>query len=118
MNDELKNAVLDTLCEADRSGAVAQGLEALREEVEGLSRVEQAVLATCLGYEIAKEVFARLEAMDGADGEAWRWLCGRIGLRILPDGTPQAWSGDTLPPPEEDDAICGLSVVKVEPPVQ
>ena len=118
MDDELKNAVLDTLCEADRSGAVAQGLEALREEVDGLTRVEQAVLATCLGYEIAKEVFVRLEALEGEDGRAWRWLCGRIGLRILPDGTPQAWAGETLPPPEEEDGTCGFYAVEVKPPVQ
>ena len=92
MTDALKDAVVDAL----GSGSVARRLEALREELDGLSRVEQAVLATCLGYEIAKEVFARLEALEGADGEAWRWLRDAIGLRVLPDGTPQAWAGEAL----------------------
>lgn len=90
MNDALKDAVVEAL----GSGAVAKGLESVREDLDGLSRVEQAVLACCLGYELAREDFAALEAMEGADGEAWRWLRDGIGLRILPDGTPQAWVGD------------------------
>ena len=96
MNNALKDAVVEAL----GSGAVARRLEALREELDGLSRVEQAVLACCLGYELAREDFAVLEAMEGADGEAWRWLRDAIGLRVLPDGTPQAWAGETL---REDD---------------
>ena len=47
------------------------------EEVDGLTRVEQAVLATCLGYEVAKEVFAK-----GAPG-----ILGRPGTEA--DGKPR-----------------------------
>lgn len=82
-----------------QSGAVVQGIETMRKELEGLTRVERAVLACSLGHDLAPQDLMALEALNGADGRAWRRLKNSIGLRVLPDGTPQVWTGDTLPPP-------------------
>lgn len=82
-----------------QSGAVVQGIEAMRKELEGLTRVERAVLACTLGHELTQEDLAELANLKGADGRAWRWLCNSIGMRVLPGGIPQVWTGDTLPPP-------------------
>lgn len=78
---------------------VVRGIEAMQEDLDGLTRVERAVLACTLGHELAQEDLAELAALRGEDGRAWRRLCSSIGLRILPGGIPQVWTGDTLPPP-------------------
>lgn len=82
-----------------QSGAVVRGIEAMRKELDGLTRVERAVLACSLGHDLAPDDLMELEALKGADGKAWHQLCSSIGLRVLPGGIPQVWTGDTLPPP-------------------
>ena len=67
-----------------QSGAVVQGIEAMRKELEGLTRVERAVLACSLGHDLSPEDLVELEALKGADGKAWHRLCNSIGLRVLP----------------------------------
>ena len=82
-----------------QSGAVAHGIEAMRGELKELTRVERAVLACALGHALTPDELLELEALRGEDGKAWRRLKSSIGMRVLPDGTPQVWTGDTLPPP-------------------
>lgn len=101
--------------EAAQSGAVAQCIEAVQAELDGLTRIERAILATCLAYDLSAEDLAELEAMGGEDGRAWRGLRDAIGLRILPGGTPQVWAGEELPAPLPGEASADAALASMVP---
>ena len=71
----------------------------MQGELDRLTRIERAILATCLAYDLSAGDLCALEALGGEDGKAWHGLCDAIGLRILPGGTPQVYAGEELPAP-------------------
>ena len=111
MNDMFVKAV----GEAVRGGDMARLLDGMQGEVDALTRIERAILATCLAYDLSAEDMAELEAMGGEDGRAWRGLRDAIGLRILPGGTPQVWAGEELPAPLPGEASADAALASMVP---
>lgn len=111
MNDVLVKNVGEAL----RRGDLARLLEGMQAELDGLTRIERAILATCLAYDLSADDMAELEVMGGEDGRAWRGLRDAIGLRILPGGTPQVWAGEELPAPLPGEASADAALASMVP---
>lgn len=111
----MNDAFVKTVGEAVQSGAVARSIESVQGELDRLTRIERAILATCLAYDLSADDLCTLEALGGEDGRAWHGLCDAIGLRILPGGTPQVWAGEELPAPLPGEASADAALASMVP---